>query len=241
MFETKICSKCKIEKEITEFYMSLGKPRSYCKKCGNEYHTNYVNKNKEKVKTKIKERYRKNIEQNRYKQRKYREENREKVDNYNKKYYKEHKDYFSNHAKQYRKEHLEEIRENDRKWREENKEKVREFKKLESRARMNDPIERAKNRVRNLIRDSFERKGRRKSQRTEEIIGCTIIELIEHLIKTYERNYNEEWEWKYLSEVHIDHIIPLYEAKTKEDVIRLCHYSNLQLLKRFDNLSKWKN
>ena len=38
--------------------------------------------------------------------------------------------------------------------------------------------------------------------------------------------------------VHIDHIIPLATAKTEEDVIKLCHYTNLQLLKAKDNLKK---
>lgn len=41
-----------------------------------------------------------------------------------------------------------------------------------------------------------------------------------------------------LKKVHIDHIIPLATAKTEEDVIKLCHYTNLQLLKGEDNLSK---
>ena len=36
----------------------------------------------------------------------------------------------------------------------------------------------------------------------------------------------------------IEDIIPLATAKTEEDVIKLCHYTNLQLLKGEDNLSK---
>lgn len=38
---------------------------------------------------------------------------------------------------------------------------------------------------------------------------------------------------------HIDHIIPISYAKTKEDAIYLCHYSNLRPLSEFDNSSKW--
>ena len=38
--------------------------------------------------------------------------------------------------------------------------------------------------------------------------------------------------------MHIDHIIPLCTVNTKEEIIKLCHYSNLQLLKAKDNLEK---
>lgn len=38
--------------------------------------------------------------------------------------------------------------------------------------------------------------------------------------------------------VHIDHIVPLATATTENDVLRLCHYKNLQLLTAEDNLAK---
>ena len=57
--ETKICKKCKEEKEICEFYNSRkskdGK-RSRCKKCLNLQNTLYVKKNKDRVNT-IKQKY----------------------------------------------------------------------------------------------------------------------------------------------------------------------------------------
>ena len=37
---------------------------------------------------------------------------------------------------------------------------------------------------------------------------------------------------------HLDHIIPLSTAKTEEDIIKLCHYTNLQPLWAEENLSK---
>lgn len=77
-----------------------------------------------------------------------------------------------------------------------------------------------------------------KKQKGEEIYGCSVNKLIEHLIKTYENNYNEKWNWKYLKNVHVDHVIPLASANTEEDVKKLCHYTNLQLLKAKDNLDK---
>ena len=44
--------------------------------------------------------------------------------------------------------------------------------------------------------------------------------------------------WENRSEWHIDHRIPLATAKTEEDVIRLNHYTNLQPLWAKDNLLK---
>ena len=47
----------------------------------------------------------------------------------------------------------------------------------------------------------------------------------------YKYDYNDE-------EVEIDHIIPLSIANTEQEIINLCHYSNLQLLKKEDNRFK---
>ena len=59
---------------------------------------------------------------------------------------------------------------------------------------------------------------------------------MEHLLQTFKSNYGYEWDKK--EPVHIDHITPLAIAKTEEDIIKLCHYTNLQLLKAKDNLQK---
>ena len=44
--------------------------------------------------------------------------------------------------------------------------------------------------------------------------------------------------WLNHGDWHIDHKIPLAAAKTKEDVIRLNHYTNLQPLWAAENLAK---
>lgn len=86
---------------------------------------------------------------------------------------------------------------------------------------------------------SFNRRGFRKSARTEEIVGCTLQELYEHLCKTYQVRYGEEYNGN--MGVHIDHIIPLANAHTEEEVIKLCRWDNLQLLTTEDNLAKNTN
>lgn len=79
-----------------------------------------------------------------------------------------------------------------------------------------------------------------KSDKTENILGCAIPEFIKHLQSlftegmTLDNHGNCEECW------HIDHKIPLATAETEEDIIKLCHYTNLQPLWRNDNLSKGK-
>ena len=65
---------------------------------------------------------------------------------------------------------------------------------------------------------------------------ATDEQLKEHLYKTFFANYGYEYDGK--EDVHIDHIVPLATANTEEEVIKLCHYTNLQLLKAKDNLEK---
>ena len=102
-----------------------------------------------------------------------------------------------------------------------------------------DPVFKLKKQIRGEIRASFNRRGYRKSERTEYIVGCTLTELYAHLCMTYRVRYGKEYNAKEV--VHIDHIIPLSNAHTKKEVIELCRWDNLQLLTAKDNLIKNAN
>ena len=39
--EVKVCTKCEIEQELTEYYMSRGKPQSQCKSCARKQKKDY--------------------------------------------------------------------------------------------------------------------------------------------------------------------------------------------------------
>ena len=58
--ETKICSNCSIEKEITEFYLNGSKPQSQCKECIKIKTKKYKENNKEKYQEYFKEYRQKN-------------------------------------------------------------------------------------------------------------------------------------------------------------------------------------
>lgn len=70
---------------------------------------------------------------------------------------------------------------------------------------------------------------------TEARIGCDWLELLVHLESKFKpgmtrENYGPVW--------HVDHIIPLASAKTEDEIIKLCHYSNLQSLFALENFQK---
>ena len=161
---------------------------------------------------------------------------------------KQQKEY---HKKWYAKNKEEKQRKNNV-WLENNKEKRKEYleiyekenhdrilkRKLERRKKRKetDIIFKLKEQVRDTIKKSFRGILKGKRGRTKEILGCDLDFFIAYLLKTYKNNYGVDYDNK--EKVHIDHIIPLATAKTKEEVIKLCHYTNLQLLKAKDNLSK---
>ena len=63
-----------------------------------------------------------------------------------------------------------------------------------------------------------------------------------NFIKEYIKNlFKKGMSWDNHGLWHIDHIIPLASATTEEELIKLCHYTNLQPLWAKDNLIKKDN
>ena len=208
--KTKMCFKCNLNKNINEFREN----RNCCRECERKYAEEYRKKY-----------YEKSLERTK----KWREKNKEKIKEYNKKNRGKYKSEVTEKRKKYMKEYM-------KMWRIKNKKHVNEYK-LESYYRnKNDELYKFKIQIRNLIYICFKKKGYKKDSKTEKILGCNYETFINHLLQTYKNNYGKEWNRK--EKVHIDHIIPISCAKSKEDVIKLCHYSNLQLLKEKDNIKK---
>ena len=217
--ETKICKVCNKEKDINEFRKyKVNKEnktyyRSSCIICERKTRMESYYKNLEK-----------NREYSRINHQKNKDKHKERISEYNKKYYKENKEKLIEKSKE--------------RYRKDKKAKNTYNAKYIKLKRKNDKIFLLKINIRRNIRDSFKRINKKKNKKTEEILGCSLENFIDYLIKTYEKNYNEKWSWEYIKNVNIDHIIPLALAKTEEDVMKLCHYTNLQLLKTEDNKKK---
>lgn len=154
----------------------------------------------------------------------------------NKKWVKENQEQNQITRKKYRENNKEKIKEIQFKWKKENKKKINEYKKQQYYKNKKDEKNKFIFQTRNLIYKAFKRKGYSKNDKTEKILGCDYKTFIKHLLKTFKNNYDYEYDGKEI--VHIDHIIPLSIAQTEEEVIKLCYYTNLQLLKAKDNLHK---
>lgn len=53
-----------------------------------------------------------------------------------------------------------------------------------------------------------------------------------------ESNFQPGMDWNNYGEWHIDHVHPLVMASSQDELIQLCHYTNLQPLWATQNLSK---
>ena len=76
-----------------------------------------------------------------------------------------------------------------------------------------DPMFTFRGNVRSLLYASFKNKGFKKNSKTSKLLGCDFETAIKSI------------GWFKGCEIH--HIIPLETAKTKKDIIRLNHYTNL--------------
>lgn len=98
-----------------------------------------------------------------------------------------------------------------------------------------DPLFKFKCQIRTLIKVSFKRGFLKKQSKTQDILGIEWELIKNYLEHTWFLNYGTEYNNK---KVHIDHIIPISFAKTKEEVLKLNHCGNLQYLKPVDNIIK---
>ena len=225
--ETKVCSKCKENKNICEFgklKSSKDGYRYFCKKCRNNIEKTYEGDN-------VLERKKKR-----------RNNNKEKIKNH----YQETKQTILDYQKKYREENLGKIKERKKKYYNINNKEILDKNKIyrkntknirniyESKKKKNDPIYSLLCGMRSRLCNYLKMCGITKKNKTFDIVGCTPQFLKEHL----ETQFTDGMSWDNRSEWHIDHIIPLSSAKTEDELYKLCHYENLQPLWAEDNLKK---
>lgn len=226
--EKKVCTKCKEEKELTEFNSG----RNECKLCRKKYIKEYHNNNKEY----FKEYYENNKDKKNEMVKIYRENNKEKIKDKLKIYRENNKESINLYQKIYR----EKNKEKQKEYRESNKERLKEYKTEYERLRkQSDLIYKLSCNIRNLIRISLKNKGYSKKSKTYEIIGVTFEEFKTHIESQWEGWMNWDNYGRYNSEENygwdLDHIIPLSYGKCEEDIIRLNHHSNIQPLCSYIN------
>jgi hypothetical protein len=134
-------------------------------------------------------------------------------DNYNKKWYQDNKYLRSKQKKEYAK--------NNR-----DKDRERYRRRMES-----DPLFRLARSMRARIYNALVGKNKKPSF---SFVGCSVLELKEHL----EKQFKEGMDWNNYGTWHVDHIKPLSSAKDPEEIVTLCHYTNLQPLWATENIIK---
>lgn len=97
--------------------------------------------------------------------------------------------------------------------------------------------------LRYVLRSRISKAFIRKTERSRDILGCSIEQVRKHL----ESQFSEKMSWdNHGIYWEIDHIIPLASATNHKTLRKLCHYSNLQPLEVSKNREKgakldWKD
>jgi len=240
----KICTKCKIEKELSDFYKNkqqLCGFSCWCKQCSNKSSKIYQQKHCKKLKL-----YHKNLRKKyklEYKTRNknYYLNNKKKILTAQEEYYQKHKENIKNRCKQYYNEHKTEYKEYFVKYNYQHKKKRSKNGKIYSKQRRkNDLCFKLLGNLRHRLNIAV--KNGSKSERTKELLGCTVKFLKKHL----ELQFKDNMSWdnygrkKDIKCWEIDHIKPCVSfdlSKNKEQ--RKCfHYSNLQPLWAKENRTK---
>jgi hypothetical protein len=214
--EQKKCTKCGVEKNVDCFYKnkkSKDALRSNCIDCQIKY--------KKENSEKIKEQYKLYNQKRKTEKKEWAQKNKEKVELSRKKWLENNKDYVRKNSKEYN--HL---------WYQKNKEYRKEY------AREKQKIYRATNplfKLKQNLRRRINRYIKNKSISTELILGINYEDFLIYIQSKFTEGMTLE---KLGRGIHIDHIIPLSSAKTEKELLKLCHYKNLQPLWAVDNLRK---
>lgn len=233
--ESKICSQCKLEKDVSEFGRDYRNKKTIrylaaCKKCRRKY----VDKN---------------IEKKRQYERDTRCKYKEKRKTYIKKYCKtqKHKDYIDeyrhrDYVKQltHRKTTTPEYRAKRREYRRRNYDEIivkeREYRKRNAKK----PEIRIMRSLRARLQTILKRSNGSKSNKMIELVGCTMPFLRQYLESLWKPNMRWDNYGKNMDNWVMDHIIPcakfdLTDPKQQKECF---HYTNLQPLWFLENASK---
>jgi hypothetical protein len=222
--EKKVCNECNLEKYINEYHKRQnGKYGRFaiCKECRKKISQRKWANNENNIQEKHKDYVKNHKEQKLDTQKKYRENNKEKLSISRKIYYQKNKEKESRRVMEYYYNNKDYVVRRNINY---NKDKLNE-----------DSFFKLKTYVRNRIKKFLTLKNITKKNKTFDIVGCLPEQLKEHI----EKQFTEGMCWEKMGKyIHIDHIIPLSSAKTEEEILKLCHYTNLQPLWAEENLKK---
>jgi hypothetical protein len=164
---------------------------------------------------------------------KYRENNKEKIKYKGKLYYKNNID----KIKEYRENNIEKIKEYQQTYQQTYQQKydTKEYMKNYNKERRKyDDLYRLSSNMRRRIRHIFKSNGYKKNSISEQLLGCSYEDFKIYLESKFEHWMSYDNYGLYNGELNygwdIDHICPLSNASSEDELIKLCHYTNLQPL-----------
>jgi len=213
--KNKICSKCKKEKSINDFYRDKARKdgRNYwCIECWKLKSKNYRQNNIDKFKANYQLHKEEKSEYNRL----YWLNNKEKLKQYNTEYFIENKE----QIKQYKQKNKEQINSY-----------FRNRRNTNLKCNLIDKMSRG---IRNTL------KNNKAGRHWETLVGYSCNDLIKRLKKTMPQGYN--WQDFLDARLQIDHIVPIdafnFDKPEHPDFIKCWALSNLQLLPAKENRMK---
>lgn len=217
----KICSKCKEEKEFTEFgknKQAKDGHKSSCKKCLREDNRLYYANNVEKESVRKKKQYERDFD---------------KIIKKSLEYYYTHIDERAQWVKNKRQEQPEVFQKYTKQFNETHPGHHNAYSK---KRRKIDPLFKLQSILRTRTSQLIKIKRFNKNNKFTEYLGCNLDCLKLHLENQFQPGMT--WENHTRDGWHIDHIVPLDSANTEEELYKLCHYTNLQPLWAEANLKK---
>ena len=163
-------------------------------------------------------------------QKNYRESSSDKIKQYHREHYLKNKEKISEAGKTYYSNNKEKVLLRHKEYRRNNKESIREYYRIKRK----DPMYRMICSLRTRVSAFCRGVKQNKPAGTFSMLGCPVDIFKKHI----ESKFCNGMSWDNYGEWHIDHIIPLSAANTREALIELNHYSNLQPLWGRDNISK---
>jgi len=218
---TKTCTKCGVEKDVSEFGKNKCRKdglQEWCKSCRKEHYES----NREEIIAKVKRHYQANHEERLAYANDYHKANRDEILPKRRRYWEANREELN--AKRRTPEYR--AKDNARSRTPEARAKINKRK-------IEDPRYRMECILRGRVRNALKTQGAKKITNTMDLIGCSPEFLTKRLEKQIKPGTKRE-------DYHVDHIIPcaLFDL-TKEEEQRLCfHWTNLQLLLGPANVSK---
>ncbi len=265
---TKQCSKCRLYRDIEDFYHSTNKnnkryPQSQCKNCiclqkkekykphpnvllkkeqKKERKLQYYLKNKERLDSKKKEYNERNKERLILKKREWNERNSEKLKQQRKKWKEENKEKVKVSNKLSFERNIKRYQKYQKKWIENNRDKSREYSKKWRKKNPTYYLDKINSdlgfRLAGILRSRL-----RKAIKGNFKSGSAVRDLgcsISELKQWLERQFRPGMSWSNYGDWHIDHIIPLssFDLTNRKQFKKACHWFNLRPLWASENISR---